>query len=114
MGVDRDQSIVCCAASKSVGTRVQGTLQLGTSRRVGASVDTAIGSLVAGLEVTSLTLLISVVLDEEVPCQGAILGGPDTVGRDSVVVVLALVVTSFDEQSLVTSEGETSGEGTVR
>lgn len=113
VGVDRDQSIVCCAASKSVGTRVQGTLQLGTSRRVGTSVDTAIRSLVAGLEVTSLALLISVVLDEEVPCQGAILGGPDTVGRNSVVVVLALVITSFDEQSLVSSEGKTSGEGTV-
>jgi hypothetical protein len=104
---------VCCAASKSVGTRVQGTLQLGTSRRVGTSVDAAIRSLVAGLEVTSLTLLISVVLDEEVPCQGAILGGSDTVGRNSVVVVLALVITSFDEQSLVASEGKTSGEGTV-
>ena len=114
MRVNRDQSIVCRAASKSTSTRVKSTLHLGTGRRVETSVDTAIGCLVRGLVVASLTLLISVVLDEEVPCQGAILGGPDTVGRDSVVVVLALVVTSFDEQSLVTSEGETSGEGTVR
>lgn len=110
MGVDRDQSIVCCAASKSVGTRVQGTLQLGTSRRVGASVDTAIGSLVAGLEVTSLTLLISVVLDEEVPAQVGVFRGPRAESGNGVVGVCALVVTGFDEKGLVTSEGKAGGQ----
>ena len=114
VGVNRDQSIVCCAASKSTSTRIQSTLHLGTLRRVKASVDAAIRSLVRGLEVASLTLLVSVVLDEEIPCHAAILGGPDTVGRHSVVVILALVVTSFDEQSLVASEGKTSCERTVR
>jgi hypothetical protein len=112
VGVDRDQSIVCGAASKSTGTRVQSALHLGTLWRVKTSIDTAIRSLVRGLEVASLTLLVGVVLDEEVPCHAAILRGPDAVGRDSVVVVLALVVSSFDEQSLVASKGKTSGEGT--
>ena len=114
VGVNRDQSIVCCATSKSVGTRVQSTLQLRPGRRVRTSVDTAIGSLVRGLEVASLTLLVSVVLDEEIPCHAAILRRPDAVGRNSVVDIGALVVSSFDEQSLVASESKTSGKGTVR
>lgn len=73
MGVNRDQSIVGCAASQSTGTRVQSTLHLTASRWVKTSVDTAIRGLVAGLEVASLTLLVRVVLDEEVPCQTGIL-----------------------------------------
>jgi hypothetical protein len=73
VGVDRDQCIVGCAASQGTGTRIQSTLHLGPSRRVETSVNTAIGSLVSSLEVASLTLLISVVLDKKVPCQTGIL-----------------------------------------
>lgn len=73
VGVNRDQSIVCCAATKSTGTRIQSTLHLGTLRRVKTSVDAAIRGLVRGLEVASLTLLVSVVLDEEIPCHAAVL-----------------------------------------
>jgi hypothetical protein len=73
MGVNRDHSIVGCTASQSTGTRIQSTLHLRPGRRVETSVETAIRGLVAGLEVASLTLLIRVVLDEEIPCQTGIL-----------------------------------------
>jgi hypothetical protein len=58
MRVDRDQSIVGCAASKGTSTRIQSTLHFTAGRRVETSVDIAIGGLVTGLEVASLTLLI--------------------------------------------------------
>jgi hypothetical protein len=73
MGVDGDQSIVGCAASQSTGTRVQSALHFTPGRWVEASVKTAIGGLVTGLEVASLTLLVRVVLDKEVPCQTGVL-----------------------------------------
>jgi hypothetical protein len=114
MGVDRNQSIVGCAASQSTGTRVQSALHLAAGRGVETSVRSAIGGLVRGLEVASLTLLIRVVLYEEIPCQTGILRDLCVVGRNSVVDIGALVVSSFDEQSLVASEGKTGGKGTVR
>lgn len=73
MGVNRDQSIVGSAASQGTGTRIQSTLHLGPLRRVEASVNTAIRGLVSSLVVASLALLISVVLDKEIPCQAGIL-----------------------------------------
>lgn len=73
MRIDSDQGIVCCAASEGAGTRIQSTLHLGPSRRVKTSVETAIRGLVRGLEIQSLTVLIRVVLDKEVPCQIGIL-----------------------------------------
>jgi hypothetical protein len=69
MGVYGNESIVGGAASQSTGTRIQSTLHLGPGRRVETSVDTTIGGLVRGLVIASLTLLISVVLDEKVPCK---------------------------------------------
>jgi carbonic anhydrase/acetyltransferase-like protein (isoleucine patch superfamily) len=54
------------------------------------------------------------VLYEEIPCQTGILRDLCVVGRNSVVDIGALVVSSFDEQSLVASEGKTGGKGTVR
>jgi hypothetical protein len=114
VGVNRNQSIVGSAASQSSGTRVQSTLHLGPGRGVETGVKTAIGSLVRGLEVPSLTFLVFVVLYEEIPCQIGILRHLGVVSRDSVVDVGALIISSFDEQSLVTSEGKTSGKGTVR
>jgi len=71
--VDRNESVVGCAASKGTCARIQSTLHLRTGRRVETSVKTAIRSLVAGLEVPSLTLLIGVVLNEEVPGKVGIL-----------------------------------------
>ena len=114
MGVDRDQSIVGCAASKGTSTRIQSTLHFTAGWRVETSVDTAIRGLVTGLEVASLTLFIRVVLDEKVPCQTGIFRDLGVVGRNSVVDIGALVVSGFDEQSLVASEGKTSCKGTVR
>jgi hypothetical protein len=73
MGVDRDQSIVGCAASQSTSTGIESSFHLTSGRRVETSVETAIGGLVRGLEVASLTLLVSIVLDIEVPCQTGIL-----------------------------------------
>lgn len=113
MRIYSDQGIVCCAASESAGTRIQSTLHLGPCRRVKTSVETAIGGLVRGLKIPSLTLLISVVLDKEVPCQIGILRDLGVVGRDSVVDIGALIVSSFDKQCLVASKGKTSGKGTV-
>jgi hypothetical protein len=103
--VNRDQSIVGSATSQSTGTRVKGTLHLRPGRRVETSVETAIGSLVAGLEIASLPLLVRVVLDVEVPSKAGILGDFGVVCRNGVVDVSALVVSGFDEQSLVASEG---------
>ena len=103
-----------CAASQSTGTRIQSTLHFTAGWRVETSVDTAIRGLVTGLEVASLTLFIRVVLDEKVPCQTGILRDFGIVGRNSVVDIGALVVSGFDEQSLVASEGKTSGKGAVR
>ena len=97
MGVDRDQGIVGCAASQSTGTRIQSTLHFRPGWGVETGVKTAIGGLVTGLEVASLTLLIRVVLDKEVPCQTGILRDLCVVGRNSVVDIGALVVSSFDE-----------------
>lgn len=97
VGVNGDQSIVGCAASQSAGTGIQSTQHFRTGWRVETSVDTAIGSLVRSLEVASLTLLIIVVLDKEVPRQIGILRDPGMVGRNSVVDVVYLVVSSFDE-----------------
>jgi len=114
VGVYSNESIVSGAASQSTGTRIQSTLHLGTGWRVETSVNTAIGGLVRSLEVTSLTLLVSVVLDKEVPCQIGILRDLGVVGGNSIVDIGALIVSSFDEQSLVASESKTSGEGTVR
>jgi hypothetical protein len=114
MRVDRDESIVGCAASQSTGTRVQSALHLAAGRRVETSVQSAIRGLVRGLEVASLALLIRIVLDVEIPCQTGILRDLCVVGRNSVVDIGALVVSSFDEQSLVASEGKTGGKGTVR
>jgi hypothetical protein len=71
--IDRDESVVGCAASQSTSTRVQSAHHLRTGWRVETSVETAIRSLIAGLEVTGLTLLIGVVLDEEVPGKVGIL-----------------------------------------
>jgi hypothetical protein len=114
MRVDRDQSIVGCTASQSTGTRIQSALHLAAGRRVETSVQSAIRGLVRGLEVASLTLPVRVMLDIEVPCQTGILRDLCVVGRNSVVDIGALVVSSFDEQSLVASEGKTSGKRTVR
>ena len=114
MGVYGNESIVGSAASKSTGTRIQSTLHLGPGGRVETSVDTAIRGLVRGLEIASLTVLISVVLDKEVPCQVGVLRDLSIVGGNSVVDIGALIISSFDEQSLVASESKTSGKGTVR
>lgn len=95
--INGDQSIVGCAASQSAGTGIQSTHHLRIGWRVETSVDIAIGSSVRSLEVASLTLLISVVLDKEVPRQIGILRDPGMVGRNSVVDVIDLVVSSFDE-----------------
>lgn len=73
MRIDSDQRIVCCAASESTGTRIQSTLHLGPCWRIKTGVETAIRGLVRGLEILSLTLLVSVVLDKEVPCQIGVL-----------------------------------------
>ena len=104
MGVYGNESIVGSAASKSTGTRIQSTLHLGPGGRVETSVDTAIRGLVRSLEVTSLTFLISVVLDKEVPCQVGVLRDLSIVGGNSVVDIGALIISSFDEQSPVASE----------
>lgn len=105
MGVDGNESIVGGAASQSTSTRIQSTLHLGPGRRVETSVNTAIGGRIRSLEVASLTLLISVVLDKEVPCQIGVLRDLGIVSGNSVVDIGALIISSFDEQSLVTSEG---------
>jgi hypothetical protein len=112
--VHSDQSIVGSAASQSTGARVKSTLHLRPGRRVETSVETAIRSLVAGLEVSGLSLLVSIVLDVEVPSKAGILWDFGVVGRDGVVDVGALVVSSLDQQSLVASEGKASGKRTVR
>jgi hypothetical protein len=114
MGIYGNESIVGGAASQSTGTRIQSTLHLGPGRRVKTSVNTAIGGLVRSLEVASLTLLISVVLDEEVPGEVRVLRDLGIVCGNSVVDIGALIVSSFDEESLVASEGKTSGKGAVR
>jgi hypothetical protein len=114
MGIYGNESIVGGAASQSTGTRIQSTLHLGPGRRVKTSVDTAIGGLVRSLEVASLTLLISVVLDKEVPCQVRVLRDLGIVCGNGVVDIGALIVSSFDEQSLVAGESKTSGKRTVR
>jgi hypothetical protein len=103
MGVYGNESIVGGAASKSTGTRVQSTLHLRPGRRVETSVDTAIRGLVRSLEIASLTLLISVVLDEEVPREVGVFRDLGVVCGNSVVDIGALIVSSFDEQSLVAS-----------
>ena len=74
------------------------------------SVLTTIGCLVGSLEVASLPLLISVVLDEEVPAQVGVFRGPRAESGNGVVGVCALVVTGFDEKGLVTSEGKAGGQ----
>jgi hypothetical protein len=102
--VNRDQSIVGSAASKSTGTRVKSTLHFRTGGRVETGVETAIRSLVAGLEVTSLTLILSVMPDKKVPSKTGIFWDFGVISRDSVVDIGALVVSSFNEQSLVASE----------
>lgn len=107
--VNRDQSIMSCATTQGTGTRIQSTLHLGPLRRVETSVETAIRSLVTGLEVAGLTLLVRVVLNEKVPRETGILRDLGAVGRNSIVDVGTLVVSSFDEESLVASEGKTSG-----
>jgi hypothetical protein len=103
MGVYGNESIVGGAASQSTGTRIQRTLHLGPSGRVKTSVNTAIGGLVRSLVIASLTLLISVVLNEEVPREVRVFRDLGVVCRNSVVDIGALIVSSFDEQSLVAS-----------
>lgn len=73
MGVNRNQSIVGCATSQGTGSRIQGALHLGPGRWIETSVNTAIRGLVSSLEVASLTLLISIVLNKKVPGQIGIL-----------------------------------------
>jgi hypothetical protein len=113
MGIHGNESIVGGAASQCTSTRIQSALHLGPGRRVETSVDTAIRGRIRSLEVASLTLLISVMLDKEVPCQIGVLGDLGVVCGNSVVDIGALIVSSFDEQSLVASKSETSGKGTV-
>jgi len=69
VGVDSDKSVVGGATSQSTSTRVQRTLHGRTLWWVKTGVLAAIDSLVGGLVVTSLSLLIGIVLDEEVPAQ---------------------------------------------
>jgi hypothetical protein len=70
--VDRDESVVGSATSQCTSARVKSSLHLRPGRRVETSVETAIGSLVAGLEVTSLTGLVLVVFNVEVPSKTGI------------------------------------------
>jgi hypothetical protein len=114
MGIYSNKSIVGGAASQSTSTRVKSTLHLRPGRRVETSVNAAIRGLVRSLEVASLTLLISVVLHEEVPCEVRIFGDLCIVCGNGVVDIGALIVSSFDEQSLMASESKTSGKGTAR
>lgn len=111
VGVDSDQSVVSSAATKSLGTRVQSTLELGIGGRVETSV-LSVGSVVGGLEVTSLSLIVGVVLDEEVPRDLGILGSVGRVGRDGVVGS-SVVITGLDEKGLVASHSQASGQRTT-
>jgi hypothetical protein len=106
VGVDCDEGIVGSAATKCSGTRVQSTLHLRARWGAQSSVLATIGGLVGGLEVASLPGLVGVVLDEEVPCKVGVFGNLGVVGRDCVIDVLALVITSFDEKRLVTCNSE--------
>jgi hypothetical protein len=111
VGVYSDQSVVSSAATESLSTRVQSTLELGISGRVETSV-LSVGSVVGGLEVTGLSLIVGVVLDEEVPRDLGVLGSVGRVGRDGVVGG-GVVITSLDEESLVASHGKASGQRTT-
>ncbi|KAI6768571.1 hypothetical protein HG531_010760 [Fusarium graminearum] len=111
VGVHSDQSVVSSAATECLSTRVQSTLELGISGRVETSV-LSVGSVVGGLEVTSLSLIVGVVLDEEVPRDLGVLGSVGRVGRDGVVGG-GVVITSLDEEGLVASHGQASGQRTT-
>ena len=57
-----------------------------------------------------MALLISVVLDVEVPAQVGVFGNPGVESRNGVVLAGTLVVTGFDKKRLVTGKGKAGGQ----
>lgn len=70
-------------------------------------------SFISDLVVASLSFLISVMIDKEIPGHILIFRRLGRVRRDGVVVIVALVLASFDQQCLVACESETRGQGTT-
>jgi hypothetical protein len=110
--VHSNQGIVSCASTQGLSTRVQSSLELRALGRVETSVLAAIGGLVGGLVVAGLSCIVGVMMHKEVPGNLRVLRGVGGVGRDRVVDRV-VVLTSLDEKSLVTSQSETSGQGTT-
>jgi hypothetical protein len=108
--VDCNESVVGSAATEGTGTRVESTLHLGARGWAKTSVLTTIGGVVYGLVVESLSVVIGVVANEEVPGKVGVFRHLGVESRNSVVDVGTLVVTSFDQKRLVTSEGKAGSE----
>ena len=108
MGVDGDEGVVRGTSTKGSGTGVEHTLDFGTLGGTESSVLAAIDSVVCRLEIASLPLVVGVMTDKEVPREVWVFRDPGMEGRDGVVDICSLVITSFDEKRLVTSERKTS------
>jgi hypothetical protein len=108
--VEGNESIVRSASSKGSSPGIERTLHLGASRRAKTSVLAAVRCLVRCLEVASLSLLVGVVLDIEVPCQVGVLGRPGVVRWGGVVEVCSLVVTGLNEKCLVACNGKSGSQ----
>lgn len=113
MGIYSNESIVSCATTKSTSPGIESAFLNRASRGGKTGVQAAIWCCVGGLEVAGLPLLVSVMLDEEVPGQVGVLGDLCVEGGNSVILVGALVITSLDQKRLVAGKGKAGSERTA-
>lgn len=108
-----DQSIVGYAATESASARIQDTPWLRTSWD-GLVLDAGVkleGSRFVGeLGVSLCPLLVLVVVDEDVPSQLGILCDLGLVAWNGNVHVADLIISSFDQESLLASHSQAAGQ----
>jgi hypothetical protein len=106
--IDCNKCVVGSAATEGTSTRVESALHLGARGWAETSVLAAIRGVVYCLEVESLSLVIGVMTNEEVPGQAWVFRHLGVESRNGVVDVGTLVIASFDQERLVTSERKAS------
>lgn len=103
-----DHSVVGCASAQSPRPRIEDSKRLGSLGWILAHVLVTSCSLPHHLGISLLPTCVCIVVDVVVPLHGGVFCGLQLHRRHHLRGCVALVITSFDQQDLVTSESKTS------
>ena len=98
VGKNPDQSIVGDTAAECAPTRIENTLFFGSTWRIWANMILVGPYFVGKLWIPFLAILVLVMIDEDIPSQGGILGDNALVSGDRNVQVSSRIGAGFDEK----------------